>query len=309
MSFSADVKEELCRVPLGKKCCAQAEAYGALLFCNHFSAGQIRIVTENAALSLRLPQLFWRAFRIDFDDYPDLLGEEGKQVFGITDPEKVSMIWETYGYEPSTSVSHHINYAVLEENCDRNAFLRGAFLTGGSVTDPRKGYHLELATSHYHVSRELSALMPELGFAPKETTRKANYVTYFKSSAAIEDLLTTIGAPIQAMEIMNAKAEKQLRGGVNRRVNCDAANLGKAVDAAQEQIEAIHRLEERGRLTSLPEKLRQTARLRMENPELTLSELALLCTPPITKSALNHRLKRLMEQAGEKTDDPPERGG
>ena len=297
MSFSAEVKEELCRVPLGKKCCAQAEAYGVLLFCNHFSAAQVKIVTENPALSLRLPQLFWRAFRIDFDDYPEILGEEGKQAFGITDPGKVAAIWETYGYEPATSVSHHINYAVLEESCDRHAFLRGAFLAGGSVTDPKKGYHLELATSHYHVSRELAALLPELGFSPKETTRKANYVTYFKSSAAIEDFLTAMGAPIQAMEIMNAKAEKQLRGGVNRRVNCDAANLGKAVDAAQEQIEAIHRLEARGMLSGLPEKLRQTARLRLEHPEMTLSELAALCDPPITKSALNHRLHKLMQQA------------
>lgn len=293
MSFSADVKGELCRVALHKKCCAQAEAYGILLFCNIFTDQEIRIVTENPDLSLRLPQLFWKAFRVDLDLYPEVLGESGKQVFGIREPEKLKIIRETYGYDPAYSVSHHINYAMLEESCDRHAFLRGAFLAGGSVTDPRKSYHLELVTAHYQVSRELAALMPELGFSPKSTTRKANYITYFKSSDAIEDFLTAIGAPIQAMEIMNARVEKQLRGGVNRRVNCDAANLDKTVDAAMGQIGAIRKVEERVGLDGLPDKLREAADLRLAHPEMTLSELAALCDPPVTKSAFNHRLKKL----------------
>lgn len=297
MSFSADVKGELCRVALHKKCCAQAEAYGILLFCTIFTAGEIKIVTENPDLSLRLPQLFWKAFRIDFDIYPEVLGEPGKQIFGIREPEKLKIIWETYGYDPAYSISHHINYAMLEESCDRHAFLRGAFLAGGSVTDPGKSYHLELVTAHYQVSRELAALMPELGFSPKSTTRKANYITYFKSSAAIEEFLTAIGAPVQAMEIMNAKVEKQLRGGVNRRVNCDAANLDKTVDAAMGQIEAIRKVEERMGLDGLPDKLREAAELRMAHPEMTLSELAALCDPPVTKSAFNHRLKKLTSMA------------
>ena len=297
MTFSAAVKEELSRAQVGKKCCAQAEAYGVLLFCNSFTAKEVKIVTENPSLSLRLPPLFWKAFRIDFDVYPDVLGEPGKQMFAIREKEKLDVIWETYGYEPQSSLAHHINYAVLEEPCDRVAFLKGAFLAGGSVTDPGKGYHLEMSTSHYSVSRELSALMGEMGFRPKETTRKANYVTYFKSSSAIEDFLTAIGAPVQAMEIMNAKVEKQLRGGVNRRVNCDAANLDKTVDAALEQLDAIRRLEEAARLDTLPEKLKEAVELRRANPEMTLTELAALCHPPVTKSAFNHRLRKLMSMA------------
>jgi len=299
VSFSANVKEELCRADIKNKCCAQAEAYGILLFCNSFTDTEIKIVTENPHLSLRLPPLFWKAFRVDFDTYPEVLGETGKQSFGIRDPEKLAAIWETYGYEPKSSIAHHINYAVLEEQCDRISFLRGAFLAGGSATDPGKGYHLELSTSHYSVSRELGALMREIGFEPKETTRKANYVTYFKSSAVIEDFLTTLGAPVQAMQIMEAKVEKQLRGGVNRRVNCDAANLDKTVEAAMEVIHAIHRLEERAMLDSLPEKLKEAALLRKEHPEGTLTELAAMCTPPVTKSAFNHRLRKLLALAGE----------
>ena len=139
------------------------------------------------------------------------------------------------------------------------------------------------------------ALLLEAGFTPKETTRKGNSVTYFKQSEAIEDFLTAIGAPLAAMEIMNAKAEKDLRGSVNRRVNCDAANLDKAVDAAQVQLEAIATLEERGLLEELPDKLKEAVDLRVAHPEFTLTQLAELCNPPVSKSAFNHRLRKLVE--------------
>ena len=120
---------------------------------------------------------------------------------------------------------------------------------------------------------------------------------YFKKSEHIEDFLTAIGAPLAAMEVMNAKLEKDLVGRVNRRVNCDAANVDKSVAAAQAQIRAIERLEQEGRLSALPDKLREAARLRVDNPELTLSQLAALCTPPVTKSCFNHRLRKLTELA------------
>ncbi len=299
MSFSGQVKAELCRQAFGHRSGAQAEAYGVLLFCNTFSSQDIRIVTECPEFARRLPALFRRAFQVDFDREPAAgAAEPGKKsVFRITDPYKLDLICDTYGIDPAGVVAHHINYAVLEEDSCRTAFLRGAFLAGGSVTDPAKRYHLELFTSHYHVSRELLALMGECGFAPKETMRNSNYVIYFKQSEAIEDFLTSIGAPLSAMDIMNAKVEKHLRNGVNRRVNCDSANLTKAVDAAQEQLAAIRRLEEAGLMADLPDKLYQTARLRTEYPELTLSQLAELCDPPVTKSALNHRLHKLMAMA------------
>ena len=149
------------------------------------------------------------------------------------------------------------------------------------------------------MSRELHALLLEMGFSPKESHRKSNAITYFKQSNAIEDFLTAMGAPLAAMELMNAKAEKDLRGSINRRVNCDAANLDKAVDAAQGQIEAIYRLEERGMLDELPDKLKEAVDLRMAHPELTLTQLAELCDPPVSKSAFNHRLRKLMSLANQ----------
>lgn len=293
MSFSTQVKAELCRASLNRKCCAQAEAYGVLLYCSLSTPTEVRITTESPEFADRLPQLFQKAFQVRFDRLP--AEGAGKRIFSITDPDKLSALWSVFGHDPAEALVHHINYAVLEEDHCRTAFLRGAFLAGGSVTDPAKRYHLELATSHLSVSRELHALLLEMGFSPKESRRKANAITYFKQSNAIEDILTAMGAPLAAMDLMNAKAEKDLRGSINRRVNCDAANLDKAVDAAQGQIEAIYKLEERGMLENLPDKLKEAVDLRMAHPELTLSQLAELCDPPVSKSAFNHRLRKLVE--------------
>lgn len=292
MSFSAEIKRELCKATLNHKCCVQAEAYGILLFCSSFRRDGIRIVTESDSFAQRLPILFKKAFQIEFDQIPS--ERPGKRIFLITDPFKVRTIGDVFGYDPAESVALHINFGVLEEEHCKAAFIRGAFLAGGSVTDPDKGYHLELVTSHYNVGREMPALLRELGFDSKSVERKANYITYFKNSEYIEDFLTAIGAPVAAMGIMNAKAEKNLRGSINRRVNCESANLDKTVDAAQAQLEAIRVLEERGALDTLPDKIKETALLRRQYPELSLTELAALCQPPATKSALNHRLRKLV---------------
>ena len=294
-SFAYKVKSELCRQPVSRQCCARAEAYGVLLFCNTFTAAEVRIITENPEFAARLPRLFQRAFSLKFDSLPD--GTRDKLIFRITQRHKLARIVDLLGFSPEQNLALHINFGLLEEECCRASFLRGVFFAGGSVTDPAKRYHLELSTPHLSVSRELRALLLECGFTPKETTRKANSITYFKQSEAIEDFLTAIGAPLAAMEIMNAKAEKDLRGSINRRVNCDAANLDKAVDAAQGQIEAIYRLEERGMLEELPDKLKEAVDLRVAHPELTLAQLAELCEPPVSKSAFNHRLRKLMEMA------------
>ena len=195
-------------------------------------------------------------------------------VFQITDPKKLSHIIDLFGYSREQSLVLHINFALLEEDCCRASFLRGVFFAGGSITDPLKRYHLELTTSHAQASRELEVLLRECGYPPKSLSRSGSFITYFKQSDQIEDFLTLIGAPVAAMKIMSAKLEKDLRNSVNRRINCDSANVDKAIEAAQEQLEAIRRLRAADRLDQLPEKLRQTAALREANPEMTLSELA-----------------------------------
>ena len=293
MSFSGEVKRELCRVGLGRACCARAEAYGVLLYCNTFTAQELRIITECEEFAIRLPELFDRAFGgLSFDRMPTAL--EQKYIFQINDGEKLERIIDAFGFDARQSPVLHINFGLLEEDCCRAAFLRGAFLAGGSVTDPNKRYHLELETSHAQASRELQALLTDMGQQPKQVARGGYQVTYFKNSDQIEDLLTLMGAPLSAMALMNTRAEKELRNGVNRRVNCESANLDKAVDAAQEQLEAIRRLYELGRVEELSPQLKETVILRETYPELTLSQLAEEFDPPITKSCLNHRLRKLV---------------
>ena len=296
MSFSSEAKNEMCRTQTSRLCCARAEAYGVLLYCNVFSANEIRIVTENEAFAARLPRLFHKAFGVSFDRMPE--GQRvGKAIFGIDEKGKLAHILDVLGYNRSQSISMHINLAMLEEDCCRASFLRGAFLAGGSVIDPNKRYHLELATSHLHASRELEALMQEMGANPRSVQRSGYYVIYFKQSEYIEDFLTFIGAPVAAMDVMNAKLEKDLRNQINRKLNCDSANLDKTVDAAHSQMECIRRLSKFGVMEQLPEKLRETAAKRLLYPELSLQELAAEFEPPITKSCLNHRLRKLMEYA------------
>ncbi len=294
MSFSADVKTELCREPPGKRCCALAEAYGVLLYANTFAPGQIRIMTENDAFAARLPRLFRRAFSLDFDVLPPP-DAAGKRSFLITDRDKLHTIFSAFGYDPDRALVHHINLAVVEQDCDRTAFLRGAFLAGGSVTDPARSYHLELSTGHESVCRETHALLLEMGFEPKDATRGRSWLTYFKKSDAIEDLLTTLGAPLSAMGVMQAKVEKHMANAMNRITNCDMANADKITGAAAEQLDAIRAIEAGPGLDALPPALQETALLRIANPAGSISELAQLAWPPVTKSCMNHRLRKLME--------------
>ena len=294
MSFSSEVKTEICRDGLSKKCCALAEAYGVLLYANTFSASQIRVITENDAFAARLPKLFKRAFGLSFDVLPPA-DKTGKRSFLLTDPEKLRTVFSAYGYDPDRTVSHQINLAAVENDCDRVAFLRGAFLAGGSVTDPAKRYHLELVTNHASVCRGAHSLLLEMGFDPKDSRRGPLYITYFKQSGAIEDILTTLGATLSAMKIMEMKVEKHMANTINRLTNCDMANADKVTDAAQAQLEAIRAIEAGPGLDTLPTVLQDTALLRIANPSCSLTDLAQLASPPVTKSCMNHRLRKLTE--------------
>ena len=299
VSFSGTAKAEICRNFPQKRCCALAQCFGILLFCNSFSGEGIRIITENREFAQCLPKLFKKAFSLDFDQFPDE-NASGKLIFQITDPEKIASVMESFGFDRRDTLSMHINLPVVEEDCCKTAFLRGAFLAGGSVTDPGKGYHLEFATTHQSVARECYALIEEvMGFYPKSSGRSGGQVLYLKQSDLISDCLTFLGAPVAAMGIIEARLEKELNNNVNRRCNCDDANTSKVVEAAQEQLSALKILRERGMMDNLPVKLKQAAKAREENPEASLTELAALMEPPITKPAMNHRLKKLVEMAKE----------
>ena len=301
ISFSGSVKAEICRNIPQKQCCAAAMCFGVLLFCNSFSAECIRIITESHEFAQSLPKLFKKAFGITFDQMPDGV-TSGKMNFQITEPGKITQIMGVYGFDSKDTLSLHINLPVVEDDCCKTSFLKGAFLAGGSVTDPTKGYHMELTTTHQSVAREGYSLIGEiLGFEPKCAARSGGQVLYFKQSERIADFLTYLGAPVAAMGIMEAKLEKELNNKVNRRCNCDEANTSKVVEAAQEQLAAIRILRQQGLVEHLPAKLQQAAVARENNPELSLTELAAMMEPPITKPAMNHRLKKLVTMAQEAT--------
>ena len=296
MSFASEAKAELCRPKIERKCCAVAESYGVLLFCNTFSSEEIKVTTTSADFAERLQKLFNKAFGFGFDTVPKE-DASGRRSFIIKDTKKLDTIFSAYGIERGKTLAHHVNFGVIEEECCRVSFIRGAFLAGGTVTDPEKRYHLELATSHKSVARATFSILLDINLSPKESSRGANTLLYFKQSDAIADFLTTIGASTTAMNVITAKVEKEMNNKITRRVNCDSANAEKTVTAAQEQIAAIRRFAGAYGLDALPEPLKDAALLRVANPEASLADLARLSFPEVSKSCLSHRLKKIAELA------------
>lgn len=299
LSFSAGAKAEICKeIPMDSSA-AIAECFGILLFCNSFRNDGIKIITESLEFGRILPKLFRKAFGFGFDMLPED-EQSGKLVYQIQSPSKLEKIMESFGFSVHDTLSLHVNLPIVEDDACKSAFFRGAFLAGGSVTDPTKGYHAEMATAHQIVARECCALFREaLGFPPKTAPRAGGQVVYLKQSDLISDFLTFLGAPVSAMTIMETKLERELNNKVNRCCNCDEANTSKVVEAAQEQLAAIRILREKNMLEELPDKIKQAVFAREQNPEASLTELAAMMEPPISKPAMNHRLKRLVGLAKE----------
>ena len=298
MSFSSDAKAELCQAKIEKRGLALAECYGILLYCNTFRNSEIRIITASSDFAERLPRLFRKAFSLSFDRLPQE-DSQGKRSFCITEPEKLRRILESFGADAGGPLSHHINLGVLEDPGCPEAFVKGAFLAGGSVTDPEKRFHLELATSHLSVSRELRTMLLDMDLDPKEANRGVHALLYFKKADQISDFLARIGAGVAAMTILTAKVDKEMRNTVTRQINCDSANADKTVSAAMRQNTAIRSILKQDGLDALPEPLRDAALLRLANPEASLADLALLSSPPVTKSCLAHRLNKIIQLAEE----------
>ena len=299
VSFSSAAKAEVCKYVPSKRCCALAECFGILLYCNSFQSDGIKIITESREFAYILPKLFKKAFDIPFDSYPSL-ASPGKLVFQIWEDVKIKKIMAAFGFSLEDTLALHVNYPIVEEECCKASFLRGAFLAGGSVTDPEKGYHMELSTTHQSVARETNLLIREaMAFSPKMAARGGGQVLYIKQSEQISDFLTYLGAAVAALGIMETRLEKELNNKVNRRCNCDDANTSKVVEAAQEQLSAIRILREAGLLENLPEKMKQAALARENNPSASLSELAAMMDPAITKPAMNNRMKKLVQLSKE----------
>ncbi|MBQ7624690.1 MAG: DNA-binding protein WhiA [Clostridia bacterium] len=290
MSFNSDMKTELCKVPFVCAQCPAAEALGLMLYAGRFSPSEIKIQAENANVLKRIISTVKTACGVTLE-------QDGGSVF-TRDENAISAVYRAFGYEPKGSLQ--LNHALCEDECCRASFLRGVLLSGGCITSPEKGYHLEIVSSHYTAARQTATLLSEMDITPRYIQRRGNHILYFKDSSLIEDVLAAAGATNSAMEIMLKKVERELNNSVNRKVNCDSANLDKTVAAAGKQLDAIRKLQKAGKLDGLSSSLRETAYLRLENPELSLNALCELHKKPVSKPGLSSRFKRLIELSEEK---------
>ena len=299
MSFSMDTKNDLCALPVKKLCCKRAMLYAMLISGNLFSPERIRLITENERVSQTILRLLREVYGVRGNLYisEKKAGEGKKSSYKITVAARDDLrkIFIDCNLPPDAITGINMSLFVCED-CFRH-FMRGCFLTAGMLTDPMTGYRMELIFENKALCGAIRELLSAYGFDAKYTTRKTSYVLYIKESEGIEDFLTFIGATGASLVIMNAKIYKDIRNTQNRLANCDTANINKMTGRAQQHIRAIKALSDAGRLDYLPSELKQTARLRLENPEASLEDLAKMHEPPLTKSGVNHRLTKLLETA------------
>ena len=301
MSFSTEAKKEIAALMPDKLCCRTAQIYGMLECAHAFSAEEISLQTEQEEIADLYDRMVSRICSVPRPVRTTLRRRTTLWQSTIPDAALRRQVLEHFGHSEK-DVTLRLNRANLDCDACARAYLRGAFLVCGAVTDPEKDYHLEFATPRFHLSRDLLALFREVNFPAKIVTRGGNYVVYIKGSEAIEDCLTYLGATKAALEMMGVKMVKSIRNDTNRRINCESANIDKTVQAAVAQVEAVRRIEAICGLSALPEELQEVARLRLENPDLSLRDLGALLDPPMTRSGVNHRLQRILKFAADLED-------
>ncbi len=285
MSFSSKVKEELEKTVPGSRHCALAELAAVIHFgCRmepHDNAIEnVVIRSENPFVNRKYFTLLKKTFIIN-DNVVKLL-------------QAVKILDEVGHMHQLDEAVHPL---LIKNSCCRRAFLRGAFLSIGSMSDPNKGYHLEFVCENEVHALQIQQVICSFDIEAKIVRRKKYYVVYLKEGAGIVDLLNVMGAHLSLMQLENLRIEKEMRNSINRQVNCEAANITKTVHAASKQIEDILLLQKNYGLSNLPDNLRQTAQARLEHPESSLQELGEYLNPPVGKSGVNHRLRKLSELA------------
>jgi len=287
LSYSQEVKREICR-NRALRHDTWAMAYGMLLYGKCFSSKEICLHTEHQAVARLYGNLLSDLVHLQGCITAREVKRSGRKSMFLVTVDEASdreAVIACFGGDGN------LHQELLNEE-NEPAFLSGAFLSCGAVSDPKKGYHAEFVTPHKILAEALTALLSPLAL-PKMTARRNNYIIYYKESGHIEDLLTYIGAPKSAMQMMEIKIVKGLRNQVNRTINCETANISKTVDAALHQIEAIRRIEQNKGISWLEEDLQPLAILRMNHPELSLRELGE--TLSMSRSTVNRKLQKIME--------------
>ena len=310
-SFAARVREELIRLPAGKACCMLSEISALTQTSGHlaFRGGgwlSVSYRLEDAGVARRLFQLLKKRLNVN----PTLhftqtsrLGGRRTCVLTLTGQDARTLLDALHMTETDENGQIHLKRTVprhpMTRQCCRKAFLRGSFLGAGTVTNPEKGYHFEWKADDAHLPQVLGKLLEKCDLPFHTYTRSGQQVVYLKGAQQIADVLALMGAGQGVLDMENTRIRKQLRAAAVRAANCDEHNGERMLDAAQKQAEAIRRLSLKQGLFTLPPALREIARLRLENPDLSLKELGEMLDPPVGKSGINHRMRRLMEIAGE----------
>lgn len=288
MSFSGEVKEELAAYINTARHCQLAELAALIYFGGYLTNTGLDLKPENIENETVVRKCFTllkKTFNID-----NVMQEENEK--------KVLQALHMYDNGRYTVSSYTpVSALLIKNNCCARSYLRGAFLCAGSMSDPRKSYHLEFVCSSHEQAGQLCGIIQEFQIDAKIIKRKRYYIVYLKEGTGIVDLLNVMGAHVSLMKLENLRIMKEMRNSINRRVNCEAANITKTVNAASKQIEDILLIKERYGFENLPYSLRQMAEVRLENPEAALKELGEYLEPPVGKSGVNHRLRKLSEIA------------
>lgn len=286
MSFSADVKEELEKVIPASRHCQLAELAALIYFGCKVSEDaeggyEVEVTSENPFVARKYFTLLKKTYIINGN-----VESKALQAVKILD-ENGSL----------NGMPEEVNPVLIKKSCCKRAYLRGAFLCLGSMSDPHKGYHLEFVCEYETWAEQIRQVIGSFDLEAKIIKRKKYYVVYLKEGEGIVDLLNVMGAHRLLMELENLRVEKEVRNSINRQVNCEAANITKTVTAASKQIEDILYLQKHYGLSNLPDNLRQMAETRLEHPESSLQELGGYLNPPVGKSGVNHRLRKISEIA------------
>ena len=309
MSFSGKVKEELAGQFSPARHCQVAEMAALLCGCGHvekMSDGNIKlwIQTENEAVARKSFTLLRKTFNIE----TAIVIREGSHLkrgkvylVEVADPQRAEEILQgtKLSVNNKTGLLEMDNSLVVQMNCCKRAFIRGTFLSSGSISDPEKGYHFEIVCPDRGKAEQLQGIIRSFHVEAKIVVRKKSYVVYVKEGAQIVDMLAVMEANVALMDLENIRILKEMRNTVNRKVNCEAANINKTVSAAVKQIDDIRYIEETKGLDKLPEGLKDMALTRLTYPEASLKELGALLQNPVGKSGVNHRLRKLSEMAEE----------
>lgn len=304
MSFSKNTKKEICSSELPDRYAERALVYGMLLFSKVFSANTISFTTECSAVASTYVNEI-SSFTCTIVELSTTLhrrGDENK-IYSLRIPDKndCEKIFDFFGHGKSQPTLR-INRANIENDDYFQYFLRGVFLICGNVTNPKKNYHLEFVVPHLKLAEDLIKIIEEadvINASPHIVKRKGSYIVYIKESETITDVLTYIGAPMAALEFIQSKMIKSVINTVKRKINSETANLNKTANASAKQLYAIEIIQKNVGLESLPNDLKELAKVRIEHPEYNLRELGDAMNPKISRSGANHRMMRLLEYAEE----------